>query len=44
MHEQAEPTEEEQDQSPERIEEEDAMSAPGHENPGPPEDEEGSEA
>jgi hypothetical protein len=33
MHEQPEPTEEEQEQVPERLEEEDAMRGPGHEDP-----------
>jgi hypothetical protein len=33
VHDQPEPTEEEQEQPPERIEEEDAKSAPGHEDP-----------
>ncbi len=39
MHEQPAPTEEEHEQVPERVEEEDAMSAPGHENPEPVEPE-----
>ena len=34
MHDQPEPTEEEHEQVPERVEEEDAKSAPGHEDPG----------
>jgi hypothetical protein len=33
MHEQPEPTEEEQEQVPERLDEEDAMRGPGHEDP-----------
>ena len=33
MHDQPEPTEEEQEQAPERVPEEDAMSAPGHDDP-----------
>ena len=33
MHEQPEPTEREQEQGPERLEEEDAMRGPGHEDP-----------
>ena len=44
MHEDPEPTEEERDQPPERIEEEDSMSAPGHDTPGLPEDTRGSDA
>jgi hypothetical protein len=33
VHEQPEPTEGEQEQAPERVEEADAMRGPGHENP-----------
>jgi hypothetical protein len=33
VHEQPEPTEEEQEQAPERIAEEDAMRGPGHDDP-----------
>ena len=33
MHEQPEATEEEQEQAPERVPEEEAKSAPGHEDP-----------
>jgi len=33
MHEQPEPTEEEQEQAPERVPDEDAMRYPGHEDP-----------
>jgi hypothetical protein len=33
MHDNPEPTEEEQEQVPEHLEEEDAKKAPGHENP-----------
>jgi hypothetical protein len=33
MHDQPEPTEEEQEQVPERLPEEDAMRYPGHEDP-----------
>jgi hypothetical protein len=33
MHDDPEATEEEQEQAPERLEEEDAMRAQGHENP-----------
>ena len=33
MSEQPEPTEEEQEQAPERLPDEDAMRYPGHENP-----------
>jgi hypothetical protein len=33
MHDQPEPTEEEQEQVPERLEEEDAMRGPRHEDP-----------
>jgi hypothetical protein len=33
MHEQPEPTEHEQEQVPERLEDEDSMRGPGHENP-----------
>ena len=33
MHDQPEPTEEEQEQVPERQEEEDAMRGPGHDDP-----------
>lgn len=33
MHDNPEPTEQEHDQTPERVPEEDAMSAPGHEDP-----------
>ena len=33
MHEQPEPTEREQEQVPERLEEEDSMRGPGHEDP-----------
>ena len=33
MHEQPEPTEEEQEETPDRVQEEDAMRAPGHEDP-----------
>jgi hypothetical protein len=33
VHDQPEPTEEEQEQPPERIAEEEAKSAPGHEEP-----------
>jgi hypothetical protein len=33
MHDPPEPTEEEQEQVPERLEEEQAKQAPGHENP-----------
>ncbi len=33
MHDQPEPTEDEQEQGPERLEEEDAMRGPGHEDP-----------
>ena len=39
MHDQPEPTEEEQEQVPERLHEEDAMRAPGHEDPPRPDDE-----
>ena len=38
MHEQPEPTEREQEQAPERLDEEDAMRGPGHENPHAAED------
>ena len=33
MHEPPEPTEREDEQAPERVPEEDGMSAPGHEDP-----------
>ena len=33
MHDPPEPTEEEQEQGPERLEEEDSKKAPAHENP-----------
>ena len=33
MHQQPEPTEEEQEQAPERLPEEDAMRYPGHDDP-----------
>jgi hypothetical protein len=33
VHEQPEPTDEEQEQAPERIGEEDAMRGPGHDDP-----------
>jgi hypothetical protein len=33
MHDQPQPTEEEQEQVPERLPEEDAMRGPGHEDP-----------
>lgn len=35
MHEQPDPTEEEQEQVPERLPDEDAMRGPGHDDPEP---------
>jgi hypothetical protein len=39
VHDQPEPTEDEYEQAPERVAEEEAKSAPGHENPEPVEPE-----
>jgi hypothetical protein len=33
MHDQPEPTQEEEEQNPERLQEEDAMRGPGHDDP-----------
>ena len=44
MHDQPEPTEEEQEQGPERRQEEDAMRGPGHEDPEGARDEEADDA
>jgi hypothetical protein len=41
MHDNPEPTEEEQEQVPERLEEEDAMQGAGHEDPEPVLEEDG---
>ena len=43
MHEQPEPTEEEQEKGPERLKEEDAMRGPGHEDPEAVGDDDGGE-
>ena len=43
MHESPEPTEREQEQAPERLDEEQAKSGQGHENPQQPQEEDDSE-